>query len=285
MQFHHPIPVMPEAPIEQIELVDAIGARHDRAAAGARIVSLVPSITELLFDLDLAGKVVGRTGFCTEPHALVKKLPKVGGTKSVDLARLRRLAPTHVIVNIDENSRSIFEDIKRFVPNVIVTHPLGPLDNLALYRLLGGIFGAEQAAERLAAQFAQAHDEAVGVARSLRSQRVLYLIWKAPWMTVSGDTYIARALATVGWQAVAPHSNARYPAFDMTTDFLVDLDLVLLSSEPYSFVERHCEEVRAMLAPRSRTSVALIDGSMTSWYGSRAIAGMRYLCDYRRARA
>lgn len=276
---------MPEAPTEHRELVDALGTRHDPAGATARIVSLVPSVTELLFDLGLAGRIVGRTGFCTEPSDRVKKVPKVGGTKTVDMARLRRLSPTHVIVNIDENPRPMFEEIKRFVPNVIVTHPLGPLDNLALYRLLGGIFGADGAAEELCARFVEAYEEARSVARSLPRQRVLYLIWKSPWMTVSADTYIARALATVGWDVVAPESNARYPAFDMTSEFLRELDFVLLSSEPYSFLQRHCEEVRDMLPPRSRTKVALIDGSMTSWYGSRAIHGMHYLRDYRRAQS
>lgn len=276
---------MPEAPTEQRELVDAVGTRHDPADATARIVSLVPSVTELLFDLGLAGRVVGRTGFCTEPRDRVKKVPKVGGTKTVDLARLRRLSPTHVIVNIDENPRAMFEEIKRFVPNVIVTHPLGPLDNPPLYRLIGGIFGADGAAEDLCARFVEAYEEARSVARSLPRQRVLYLIWKSPWMTVSADTYIARTLATVGWDTVAPESNARYPAFDMTSEFLHELDFVLLSTEPYSFLPRHCEEVLELLAPRSRTKVALIDGSMTSWYGSRAIQGMRYLRDYRRAQS
>ncbi|HZP85846.1 MAG TPA: helical backbone metal receptor [Burkholderiales bacterium] len=269
-------------PIAARELRDALGTCHEVAPPGAKIVSLVPSITELLFELDLSSSVVGRTGFCTEPRDRVKRVPRVGGTKTIDLTRLRRLAPTHVIVNIDENPRAATEEIARFVPHVIVTHPLAPLDNVALYRLLGGIFGREAQAERLVHAFEQAYEQARESVRSLPPQGVLYMIWKSPWMTVSADTYISRTLATVGWQTVAPASNARYPAFDLTPEFLAGIDLVLLSSEPYSFRERHCDQVRALVPTGSRTRVALIDGSMTSWYGSRAIEGMRYLGRLRR---
>src|SRR5687768_14940428 len=122
---------MPLTPANERELVDAVGKRHEAAGSTARIVSLVPSITELLFDLGLAGNVVGRTGFCVFPKDQVKKVTKVGGTKTIDLPRIRRLAPTHLIVNIDENPRPLVEEIARFVPNVIVTHPLGPRDNPA----------------------------------------------------------------------------------------------------------------------------------------------------------
>ena len=119
-----------------------------RHAGPIRIVSLVPSLTELLCDLGLAPQLVGRTGFCIHPRETVRAIPKVGGTKSVNLARLRELAPTHVIVNIDENEKPTVEEIARFVPHVVVTHPLHPRDNLALYRLLGGIFHRDARGER-----------------------------------------------------------------------------------------------------------------------------------------
>jgi len=270
-------------PTNERELVDAVGKRHEVAAATARVVSLVPSITELLFDLGLAGTVVGRTGFCVFPRDQVRKVPKVGGTKSIDLQRLRRLAPTHVIVNIDENPRPLVEEIAKFVPNVVVTHPLGPHDNLGLYRLLGGIFGRDDEADALCGRFQRVYDEVTADAQSRGRQRVLYLIWKAPWMTVSQDTYISRMLAAVGWDNWSPpHSSARYPTVDLVPDVLAEVDFVLLSSEPYSFRERHCVEILDSLPQGSRTRVALIDGAMTSWYGSRAIPGLRYLLDFRR---
>jgi len=272
---------MPDTEIGDPRLVDAMGTRHEAAAATARIVSLVPSITELLFDLELAGQIVGRTGFCTEPRDKVKKVAKVGGTKTIDVAKIKRLAPSHLIVNIDENPRPVIEDLARFVPHVIVTHPRGPADNLALYRLLGGIFNRQAQAEALCAAFSKVWDEVLTATRAWPRQRVLYLIWKSPWMTVSEDTYIARMLSAVGWDAWAPASPARYPSVDLTPENVAKVDFVLLSSEPYSFSERHCAEIHDLVPEGSRTRVALIDGAMTSWYGSRAIAGLKYLREFR----
>ena len=268
--------------VNQRDLTDAVGTRHEIAGAQARIVSLVPSITELLFDLDLAPQIVGRTGFCIHPKDRVKRVSKVGGTKSIEVARIKRLAPTHLIVNIDENPRTAVEELGKFVPNVVVTHPLGPKDNLVLYRLLGGIFSREEQAERLCRRFELAYEETASAAAGWPRQHVLYLIWKAPWMTVARDTYVSRMLATVGWDTCEVKSEARYPALHLTPGMLREQDLVLLSSEPYSFRERHCAEILDLLPAGSRTRVALIDGSMTSWYGSRAVQGLTYLRDFRR---
>ena len=269
-------------PTNESELVDALGKRHEVAGAQARIVSLVPSITELLFDLGLGPKIVGRTGFCIHPRDRVKRVPKVGGTKSIEIARIKRLAPTHLIVNVDENPRMVVEELARFVPHVVVTHPLGPLDNIALYRLLGGIFSREEQAEELCNRFERGY-AGLAVTAGWPRQRVLYLIWKSPWMTVARDTYISRMLATVGWDSYAAKSEARYPSIDLTPALLERIDFVLLSSEPYSFRERHCVEILDLLPAGSHTRVALIDGAMTSWYGSRAIQGLAYLRDFRRS--
>src|SRR3982750_4583053 len=100
---------------------DWAGTLHDRAGASLRIACLVPSITELLFALDLGAHVVARTGFCVHPHDAVRRVPKIGGTKDPDLAALRALAPTHLIVNVDENRREVVEEAVRFIPHVVVT--------------------------------------------------------------------------------------------------------------------------------------------------------------------
>jgi hypothetical protein len=269
------------APTNERDLVDALGTVHEVASATARIVSLVPSITELLFDLGLQSQVVGRTGFCVHPGDLVKRVAKVGGTKSIETMRIKRLAPTHLIVNIDENPRTTVDELARFVPHVIVTHPLTPVDNPRLYRLLGRIFSREEAAEALCKRFERSHQETVATAAVWPRRKVLYLIWKAPWMTVSRDTYISRMLATVGWDTHVVKSEARYPSVDLTPGMLSGLDVVLLSTEPYTFRERHCVEIIDQLPSGSRTRVALIDGAMTSWYGSRAIQGLQYLREFR----
>ena len=259
---------------------DAVGTLHERADSSARIVSLVPSITELICDLDLAAQLVGRTGFCVHPRAILKHIPKVGGTKDVNFAKVRALAPTHVVLNIDENEQAAAAELARFVPNLIVTHPLGPLDNPPLYRLLGGIFAREQAAEALCARFQQAHDALAQAARTRARRRVLYLIWKDPWMTVSRDTYISRTLALAGLDTIPAGTAARYPEVALDDPQLQDAELTLLSSEPYRFRARHVAELQSLPAMRE-IPVALIDGEMTSWYGSRAIAGMEYLRRFR----
>ena len=258
-------------------LVDAIGTRHIAVTAPPRIVSLVPSITELLCDLGLAASLVGRTGFCIHPRALVRGIPKVGGTKAVDVARIRELAPTHLVVNIDENEKPAVDELARVVPHVIVTHPLAPRDNLALYRLLGGIFDRVGEAETLCAEFERAYERTLAACANLPRQNVLYLIWRKPWMTVSRDTYISRTLALVGWDTLLADAHARYPEMDLDAAMLADADHVLLSSEPYRFRERDIGVVQKLLPKNARCGVRLIDGEMTSWYGSRAIHGLRGL--------
>ena len=264
----------------EARLVDAVGTRHAPARRDARIVSLVPSITELVCDLGLAAQLVGRTGFCVHPREVVRRIPKVGGTKDVDLDKLRALRPTHVILNIDENKKEHARSLAEFVPELIVTHPLAPIDNLALYRLIGGIFGREDQAEALCGEFEAAYAALQSAASTFPLDRVLYLIWKNPWMTVSRDTYVSRMLALVKWETVPAECTDRYPKIQLDSGVLDAADAVLLSSEPYSFREGHVAELRAdpLLAKKR---IALIDGAMTAWYGSRAIEGLGYLRRFR----
>lgn len=263
--------------------VDAAGVAHEKTGAGARIVSLVPSITELLFALGLERQVVGRTGFCVHPRDKVRNVPKVGGTKAVKVDAVRALRPTHLIVNIDENERDTVEQLRAFVPHVVVTHPLTPHDNFSLYALLGAIFDREHEAQRLAdALQARLHDAAT---HAFAAQNVLYLIWREPWMSVARDTYIAAMLRLVNWRTLpdvrgGAAGAARYPVLT-TLDFdhapwLADVDRILLSSEPYRFTQAHCDALKR--DPRlARKRIELIDGELVSWYGVRAIEGIDYL--------
>jgi ABC-type Fe3+-hydroxamate transport system substrate-binding protein len=259
------------------QCVDALGVAHPRAAADARIACLVPSITELVCALDLGAQLVARTGFCVHPRPALDAVAKVGGTKDVNLERLRELRPTHVIVNVDENDKPVVERIAGFVPHVIVTHPKAPEDNFGLYRLLGGIFDRAAQAEALCtaldAALAAAREQSAGLPR----ERVLYLIWKDPWMSVARDTYISRTLAAVGWDTEPAQCDARYPVVDLA-DIATRVDRVLLSTEPYSFNQGHADELGRSLHVKS---ASLIDGEMTSWYGPRAIAGFDYLARLR----
>ncbi len=257
-------------------LTDALGRVHT-PAPDARIVSLVPSITELLCDLGLASRLVGRTGFCIHPADVVAGIAKVGGTKDVNIDKIRKLAPTHLVVNIDENEKPTVDKLAEFVPNIVVTYPLVPRDNLGLAQLMGGIFGAEEAAGRWCAAF-EAEYAALRSSTGGPARTVLYCIWKDPWMSVSAATYIAAMLAELGWTVprLAP-DDTRYPRFAWSDQLVAGLDAVLLSTEPYRFTDEHADALERQLG----IPVFLVDGEMMSWYGSRALAGLRYLRDVR----
>ena len=169
-----------------------------------RIASLVPSVTELLVALGLAPWLVARTGFCVRPREALQDVPKVGGTKDVNLARLRELAPTHVVVNVDENEWPTVQALREFVPQVIVTHPCAPQDNLVLHAQMVEAFGAVPGVRERAAALAQRLQDELErtAAQPWPPKRVLYCIWREPWMTVARDTYISRMLALVGWQTL-----------------------------------------------------------------------------------
>ncbi len=261
--------------------VDWAGSVHPHAQGRPRIACIVPSLTELLFALGLGRDIVARTGFCVHPRDAVKAVAKVGGTKDVDLARLRELAPTHLVVNVDENRREIVDAAREFVPYVIVTHPLEPADNVRLFALLGAIFGREREAALLATQFAEALAVLDAAAAKAPRERALYLIWRKPWMTVARDTYIAATLARAGWDTLPAQAMRRYPELAEDDAAWREAERILVSSEPYAFRERDAQQ----LSRQWRKPAHLIDGEWTSWYGVRAISGLRALAQFRESLA
>ncbi len=261
------------------EIIDAAGTAHAPAGSEARIVSLVPSVTELLIDMGLGAQVVGRTHYCVHPADAVAAIPSVGGTKKIKMDRLAELAPTHVIVNIDENTRAMAREIGALGPAMVVTHPLAPKDNLALYQLMGGLFDREAEAARLSRAFDRALARLRAAADDMPPRDVVYWIWKDPWMTISQDTYVSRTLALVNWRTLCHDPETRYPAADITPDLLGAADIVLFATEPYAFTQ---EDVHAFARDYAcgETKLAVIDGAYTQWYGSRAIAGLDYLANF-----
>lgn len=247
-----------------------------------RIASLVPSLTELVVALGLAHCLVARTGFCIHPAPILHSVPKVGGTKDVNLDKLRRLAPTHVLLNLDENRLDTAQALQAMGVELVVTHPCDPQDNLALVDQLAAVFGTEPGVADRAAKLREGLQGALDdlpAAASVSPCRVLYLIWQDPWMTVARDTYLSRMLARIGWKTLpgvegGPLGAGRYPVVRGDEAWLADVDRVLLSSEPFRFGPAH--EARAQaLCPKAR--VQRVDGELLSWYGPRAVAGLRYL--------
>jgi ABC-type hemin transport system substrate-binding protein len=264
-----------------------------------RIVCLVPSVTELIVELGLGDHLVGRTGFCIHPAAVVRRIPKVGGTKAVNMMKIRALAPTHVVVNVDENEKAVVDTLREGGVQVVITHPLGPWDNIALIDQLLAVFTAQTAIDSIAVcaiiQRANALKEQVSVRLTTLqagraqdqphrpSQRVLYLIWQDPWMSVARNTYISHMLDLIGWQTwpavqggdgIATPGAERYPVIRGDEPWLAGIDRVLLSSEPYNFGAAHVAQVQSWL-PHAK--VQLVDGEMLSWYGCRAVQGLDYL--------
>ena len=249
--------------------------------ASPRIACLVPSVTELLAALGLAPFLVARTGYCIHPADLLAGVAKVGGTKDVNLAKLERLAPSHVIVNIDENRAETVAALRDFVPEIVVTHPGGPEDVAALIAQMATTFAAVPGvAERAAVLDAELQLELRATTPAARpAVPVLYLIWREPWMTVARDTYIARLLGRVNWRTLpavegGERGAARYPTLTGREAWLAEVQEVLLSSEPYAFAQEHTREAQA-LCPQAR--VRLVDGELLSWYGPRTAPGLRYL--------
>ena len=249
-----------------------------------RIASLVPSLTELLVALGLGERLVARTGWCIHPAEALARVPKVGGTKTVNLAKLRRLAPTHVLVNVDENRRETVAAIRAWgeaAPQIVVTHPLGPEDNLALVAQMAALFGGlpEVAARAEALSEDLRRELELTQPAGRQAVNVLYLIWHDPWMTVARDTYLSRMLARVNWLTLPATVGGavgaeRYPRLSGDEPWLGDVERVLLSSEPFSFEACHLEAAQT-LCPNAR--VQRVDGELLSWYGARAVAGLAYL--------
>ena len=257
-------------------LTDAAGTAHPPAGPDARIACFVPSITELCFDLGLADRLVARTQYCIHPAGAIDRIPAIGGTKKVSLPKLRDIAPTHAILNVDENTEEMASAMAEFVPHVIVTHPLAPDDNLDLYALLGGIFGTEEKAAEISAYYRQAASAMRGVAETLPPLNVVYFIWRDPWMTISQDTYISAFLREAGWRTLLHDPDTRYPEVDVTPDLVAATDLFLFSSEPFEFTQSHVDAFAAAHGcPKEK--LLLVDGEYCSWYGSRAVAGLHYL--------
>lgn len=248
-----------------------------------RIASLVPSLTELLVALGLREVLVARTGFCIHPAEALRGVPKIGGTKNVNFLKLQRLAPTHVLVNVDENRHDTVEAMKAWPcpPEIVVTHPQAPRDNLALLAQMEACFGHHPGVTEAAADLARAMREELALTcpEGRVPRKVLYLIWRAPWMTIARDTYLSGMLARVAWHSMpalvgGPSGSARYPVVRGDEPWLAEVDEVLLSSEPYRFDTAHIAEAK-VLCPAA--TVRLVDGELLSWYGARAIPGLRYL--------
>jgi ABC-type Fe3+-hydroxamate transport system substrate-binding protein len=243
---------------------DALGRPVVLSKRPERIISLVPSQTELLVDLGVEGRLLGRTRYCIHPREKLATVPAVGGTKRVDLSLIQTLKPDLVIAEKEENPQDVVDSLAALAP-VYVTDVVSISSAVSMCRDVGQLAGLAPEAERLAAQIEAAMNGAKNLVE--RPERVLYLIWRKPWMAAGEGTFIHACLEHIGFKnAVSP--STRYPELDLDSLVSLNPDRVFLSSEPFPFKESHAEEIRSAL-PRAR--VELVDGELFSWYGSRML--------------
>jgi ABC-type hemin transport system substrate-binding protein len=246
----------------------------------ARIVSLVPSLTEALFDLGLGERVVGVTHWCVHPAAGVAGLPKVGGTKDTDVAAVLALRPDLVIANREENTRRTVERLERAGVRVWVTYPRTVREGAALLRALAGLGAGEEAVRAVVEPVEAAVAEAERT-RPIRPVRVFCPVWRDPWMSVGADTYAHDLLTLSGGANVfAERRERRYPIVALDEVAAARPEVILLPDEPYAFGPRDVAELRALPVPAAPHRIHCIDGTWVSWYGARirpALATLRRL--------
>jgi ABC-type Fe3+-hydroxamate transport system substrate-binding protein len=252
-----------------------------------RIISVVPSQTELLFDLGLDEEIVGVTKFCIHPEEKVSNKTKLGGTKTLNLDRIHALKPDFILANKEENTREQIEELQRFY-TVHVTDVNTVSDALAMIREVGEMVGKNQKAKELVKQIEDAFykcgfqirdrrpsDLKSEVATDFKSgaATVAYLIWRKPYMAAASRTFIHSMLEIAGFQNVFGEIS-RYPEVTAADLESTRPDLIFLSSEPYPFSEKHLIELQK-ICPAAR--VWLVDGEIFSWYGSRLLKAADYL--------
>ncbi|MDV7698239.1 helical backbone metal receptor [Chryseobacterium soli] len=223
-----------------------------------KVISLVPSITEALFDLGLTeNEVIGRTKFCIHPKEKVKNVPIIGGTKNINIEKIKSLKPDLILANKEENIKeqveALMDDCKVIVTNVETIE-----DNYYLLKQLGHLFHKEEKAQI----FNLKTYEVLNQAKIDSSIKVAYLIWNNPYMTVGSDTFIHRILSEIGFENIFNHTT-RYP--EIKAEDLAEADVIMLSSEPFPFKEKHIAELKGVYPDKK---IMIVDGEAFSWYGT-----------------
>lgn len=228
-----------------------------------RVVSLVPSLTETLFDLGAGDSVVGITDFCIFPPDL--DLPRVGGTKNPRVEEIRALAPDLVYLNFEENLRRHAEAIEAFA-RVVVTEPKSVDDVIALIETLGELHDRRERAKELS-------DELREEVRTMPRRTFTFAcpIWKNPWMWCGGDTYVSRLVEAAGGTNVLAHRH-RYPQVELEEVIALRPDVVFLPDEPYVFTEADARVIPGKV-------IGPFPGHLFTWHGTRTILGLRFLKD------
>lgn len=252
-----------------IESIDQTGRLLHLPQLPGRIVSLVPSITEFLAALGLHQEVVGITSFCIHPDSWYRSKTRIGGTKDFKPARILALEPGLVIANKEENPRQQVMTLASSVP--VWVSDVNHLDSaLDMMNSVGALTGRKNRATEICLEVRTAFSELAQLPKQPKS--AVYLIWKDPYMTVGGDSFIHDMLVRCGFHNLFS-SQLRYPQTDLATIRQLQPDLLLLASEPYPFKQRHLAALQSLLPT---TRIQLVNGEYFSWYGSRLLQAPAY---------
>lgn len=251
---------------------------HTQPQPPRRIVSVVPSQTELLFDLGLDEEVVGVTKFCIHPAGKVKNRVIVGGTKTLHLDRIQALKPDFILANKEENTREQIEQLQRLYP-VLTTDINSVAKALTMIRNVGAVVGRKPEADRLAGAIETAFrtygfdPNPTKILEKPAGSSVAYFIWRKPYRVAGCQTFIHSMLETAGFQN-AFGGSARYPEVTEAELETARSELIFLSSEPYPFAEKHRIDLQK-ICPSAQ--IRLVDGEVFSWYGSRMVNAAAYI--------
>lgn len=236
-----------------------------------RIISLVPSQTELLVDLGLESSIVGITKFCVHPKRLLKEKNVVGGTKQVHIDKIKGLKPDVILCNKEENTEEMVSELKLIAP-VHISDVNSFAEALELIEMYGDMFSVENKAQHLVSNIKEEQQRFLDYLKDKPNLKVAYFIWKRPWMVAAKNTFIDEMLSLNKLQNIFSDFE-RYPEIELAEIGERNPDVLLLSSEPYPFKKEHKEDLEAIFP---NTKIVLVDGEYFSWYGSRLLNAFGY---------
>ncbi len=236
-----------------------------------RIISLVPSQTELLYDLGLENHIVGITRFCVHPPHLRQTKTSVGGTKNVHLNKIQALQPDVMLCNKEENTSEMIRELEKIAP-VHISDIYTINDCLELIQMYGKLFSKPDEATKIIDEIKQKQHDFTAFCKNIPKHKAAYFIWRTPWMVAAKNTFIDHMLTLNNFENYYQHLS-RYPQIKLPENPAQSPDLILLSSEPYPFKEKHKKELKTFFPD---AKILLVNGEFFSWYGSRLSKAFHY---------
>ncbi len=263
--------------MNQVVITDQLNRIVDLPTLPRRIISLVPSQTELLYALGLDNEVVGITKFCVHPESWYRSKQRVGGTKQLHLDQIRQLQPDLILANKEENNQDQIEQLSNIFP-VWISDVKTLDDAYDMIASIGDLTGKGEEGRNLVERIKSNFENFLAVQQQPKSKpRTCYLIWKDPLMTVGGDTFINSIMEYAGLENIYK-DQLRYPEISIHELSSLNCELLLLSSEPFPFKQDHLDELQHLLPG---TEIILVDGQIFSWYGSRLLEAPAYISHLR----